>query len=848
MYKIDQKGPLQESGLLQELQGLASESVLLVASDFDGTLSEFTEEPEKAALVPIAQVALRKLSELPNTHVVVISGRGLSDLYDKFEHLPRVVLVGSHGHEFDLDPIGLLTDQQKECLQRARDILLEGCKRSPHTRVEEKPHGVVFHYRGVEPEPTGVVQELSEALSEIPVGVIRHGNKVLEYSPVDTNKGDALIALQNRVAATRVVFIGDDVTDEAGFSALTSDNITVKVGPGETAARFRLNSCQDVAQFLAMLSEQRAAAANRGHAVLIDRHVFISDMRAAALIDENATVVWLCAPRFDSAPVFGQLVGGSNAGCFSISTGRQFRSEWIDRSLIVQHTDGQVVVTDFFDCSAGKPYRRAGRSDLIRIIEGSGVVQLEFAPRFDFGRVPTTIESVPGGLRIAGGNVFSVLESGAAQWKISREGAHDTARCVLNLTGERVALRFGVGTYNSNFQAVIDDEKLLESSKFVWSNWLSTLTLPKLNQDLVARSALTLRGLTYGPTGAILAAATTSLPESIEGVRNWDYRFCWPRDAALSASALVKLGATGPALRLLDWLIGILDSIDSGEFLSPLYTVVGQDVPSEAEVQEALGYLGSRPVRVGNLAAHQLQLDTLGPIAELMLNLVKCGAELTPEHLDLAERMVFLVERYWREPDSGIWEVRGERQHFTHSKLMCWYTVHSCIRVAEHLGFNKVNWVELEQNIRVEIEQIGFNSELDSYTVAYGVLEPDAALLWVLLAGFHAPDHPRSQGTLKYVYENLYREGSVLRYRFADALPGCEGEFVICRAWLIEALKMAGWDREAKLLYDEWLERIGALGLLSEEWHVSQGLALGNYPQAYSHLGFINATLAMNSD
>jgi GH15 family glucan-1,4-alpha-glucosidase len=299
-------------------------------------------------------------------------------------------------------------------------------------------------------------------------------------------------------------------------------------------------------------------------------------------------------------------------------------------------------------------------------------------------------------------------------------------------------------------------------------------------------------------------------------------------------------------MRLLDWLLELFEECGEGEFLRPVYTVSGRDLLGEAEVSEALGYRGSRPVRVGNLAAQQLQLDTLGPIAQLLGELARQGGALSPEHYALAERMVALVESRWQDPDHGIWEVRTEQRHFVHSKLMCWQTVVEALEVARYLGIERPEWLTLRDSLRADIEQHGFDEELGSYTAAYGYGYADAALLWVVLSGFHPADHPRAKSTVAYVTEQLLRDGAVYRYLFDDALSGHEGSFYICTGWLIEVLVMMGRADEAQVLFDQLCSRVGPLGLMAEQWDVDLSLALGNFPQAYSHLAMINAAWALS--
>ena len=828
------------------ITNLSSHAKLLIATDFDGTISEFTENPEDSVLDPLARIALRKLSELPNTFVAVISGRKLSDLALRFRELERVRLVGSHGHEFDVDQVSSMSQEMKLILERSIHIIQESVKRCPGSSIETKPHGAVFHFRSLKTEPTQELQLLRENLSKLGQGIVREGNKILEYSVVETDKGDALSRIKEQILPTITLYIGDDVTDEAAFAKMAASDISIKVGNDPSLATYRLSSSSQAIHLLVLLAEKRSEWLRAASTEPIDSHFFLSDLRTAALVDQRGSLTWLCVPRIDGVPLFGSLVGGPGAGHFRIyaedGIGKQ---DYLDNTLISKTDFGSISLTDFFDCSDGRTYQRAGRSDLVRIIEGTGLVFFEYAPKLNFGRVRTRMYKIADGLRLECGQQQVILHAPGVEWSIFREGMHDLARAQASLKSSRIVCTLLMGTGSAVTAMQTCDEELSQTKRF-WEGWLNTLRLPNSYSKLVSRSALVLRGLCYGPSGAIAAAATTSLPETLGGVRNWDYRYCWPRDASMAASALLRLNAPGPAIRLLDWLIGIiLDNDEPDQFLAPLYTVTGRVVIGEAEVPEATGYSGSRPVRIGNLAADQLQLDSLGPIAQLMHELVQSKATLTSEHFNLAERLVHLVASRWSETDSGIWEVRGAQRHFVHSKLMCWYTVECCASVAHYLGIERPEWLELAAQIRAEIENKGFNKELNSYVAAYDLNEADSALLWIILAGFHPPDHSRSLGTLNFILERLVHNDCVYRYHFDDALQGQEGEFIICRCWLIEVLAMMKKEEEAKRFLDVMLSRMSNLGLLAEQWDSKHRVALGNYPQAYSHIGLINAVCAL---
>ncbi|RMH68288.1 MAG: glycoside hydrolase family 15 protein, partial [Actinomyces sp.] len=380
-----------------------------------------------------------------------------------------------------------------------------------------------------------------------------------------------------------------------------------------------------------------------------------------------------------------------------------------------------------------------------------------------------------------------------------------------------------------------------EATRRWWSDWAARLDLPPVEVELVRRSALTLKALCYGPSGAILAAPTTSLPEVIGGVRNWDYRYCWIRDASLSAAALVRLGSIEEAMDLLDWLLRVLDRLDTGpERLAPLYDVAGGPLPPEATIEELPGYAGSRPVRIGNAADHQVQLDVFGPVLDLVHLLGEVDAPLSARHWRLVEDLVSAVDRRWREPDQGIWEIRAAPRHHVHSKVMCWVTVDRAVRVADLVfGRSRPEWETLRDEIREDVLTHGYKPHVGAFTAAYDGDDLDASVLVVGLSGLLPPDDPRFAGTVAAV-EAWLRDGpTVYRYRHDDGLPGEEGGFNLMTSWLIDAKILLGELDDAKALFAAYARLAGPTGLLAEEYDPRTGRALGNHPQAYSHLGLI---------
>ncbi len=825
---------------------------LLVACDFDGTLAPIVDNPADAQPGREAMVALRSMAVMPHTHAAIISGRALSELARLTSSPGGIHLVGSHGGEFDPGFATALPAEAVTLRQRLLDELHEIARGVNGVGIEAKPAGAAFHYRNADPADA---QRSRDSILNGPAtwaGVhIRHGKLVVELSVVPTSKGAALQTLRQRLGAAVVIFVGDDVTDEDAFQTLRGPDIGIKVGPEPSAARFRVNSPAEVTRTLARLFELRDQWVGGARFTPIEDHALLSDQRALALVTPDARVVWMCTPRIDGRAIFSALLGGPTEGSFDIGAPDEappIGQEYVDETFTLRTRWPCFTVTDYLDCTGGRAYQRAGRTDLVRVIEGEGRVRIRFAPRLDFSRGRTRLIASSGGLEVDAAPDPIVLVAPFISWTITDEGHHHTAEATIDLTpGRPVVLELRLGTHSLT-PSIISEPRRREDTHAMWSNWVATLRLPHTHTDLARRSALVLRALCYGPTGAIAAAATTSLPETIGGVRNWDYRYCWVRDAAMAGSSLVQLGNTGIAMKFLDWLLGVVDRAESPDRLRPLYTVTGSELGPEAEIAELPGYRASRPVRIGNAASEQVQLDVFGPIVELVAMLAESGAAVSPDHWRLVRSMVQAVESRWHEPDHGIWEVRLERRHHVHSKVMCWMTVDRALRLALlYQGREPEGWTALREAIKADILLNGWSDEVGSFTTAYGDTSLDAAALWVGLSGLLAPDDPRFTSTVDAVERELREGPTVYRYRCDDGLPGGEGGFNICTTWLIESLAMIGRVTEARELLDAYAQLAGPTGLLPEEFCPRTGDALGNHPQAYSHLGFINAALRLDA-
>lgn len=835
--------------LQDKLAELARTTVLLVASDFDGTLAPIAQAPHLAIPEREAIVALHALSAMPHTHVAVISGRALRDLASIANVSGEVLLVGSHGSEFDPDFVQTLTASQLELRDQLKSHLTDIASSGQGFLLEEKPASFAFHYRGTAPEISRtVVNSILNGPALLPGVHVKYGKEVVELGVVPTDKGKALLSLRHRFGATAAIFIGDDESDEDAFAVLRGPDVSVKVGDGNTRAQFTVPDAAESARILARLVQMREEWLRNSQAVAIERHSLLSDQRTVALVTPDARIVWMCIPRIDSAAIFAELVGGPTAGFFHIraADGSPPRKQSYDADSFLLITDwGEFSVTDYMDCSGGRPFQRAGRTDLIRMIEGKGRIDIVFAPRLDFGREQTRLRVIPHGLQIEGSLDPVVLRSPGVQWTITDEGRHQRAMASYDLNGTLI-LELRCGVLSSQEQVVPESIRRLQTTRF-WSAWADQLKLPPLARDLVKRSALVIKALCYGPTGAICAAGTMSLPEHIGGVRNWDYRYCWLRDSAMAATSLARLHAPGPGIRLLDWLLGVMDRDENPEWFRPLYTVTGGHAATEAEIGELAGYRGSRPVRVGNAAAQQLQLDVFGPLMELLEALAQRGAALSGEHWRLTEAIIKAVDRRWREPDHGIWEIRRPRQHHVHSKVMCWMAVDRAIKLAAvYLGQEPEAWIKLRNEISNDVLAHGWNKTINSFTTTYDDSSVDAALLHLGLSGLLDGDDPRFTATVAHVEKSLRRGPTVYRYLYDDSLPGQEGGFHICTCWLIESMVMVNRLDDALHLFDDYVSMFGPTGLCPEEYCPKTRRSLGNHPQLYSHLGLINAALALS--
>jgi len=837
---------------------------LLVACDYDGTLAPIVDDPTRAEPLPEAAAAIRELASLPQTTVAVISGRALRDLAALSRLPSEVRLVGSHGSEFDVGFAARIAPEAAALRTRLGQAIAEIVREHRGVRLEQKPASVAIHTRGLAHEHAATIaEEIRGGPATWPGIHITAGKEVVELSVVAANKGAAVDELRTQMSASAVVFLGDDATDENAFANLQGPDIGIKIGRGdETRAPFAVDDPPAGVRALAYLTECRRRWLFGEHAVPIERHTMLGNGVTLALLTPAGKVSWLCHPRPDSSAVFAAMLGDDSAGYFSVGPvgrggdsiplGQRYRHG----TMTVETRWSGLTVSDWLDGDEG--------TSLFRMLSGSVPCRIDFAPRPEFGQVPTQLEAEGDELRVIGSNDPVSLVAPGISWDIEDESGHHTAHAVVDLAraGGTVTLELRLGSPHPTPTPVpepgtvvvekhtgLEIRDRLAEAELPWRQWAASLKLPTVARDLVLRSALTLRALCYQPTGAVLAAGTSSLPEEMGGLRNWDYRYCWLRDAAMSAQSLVLLGSGDEAEAFLSWTRRIIHSTAGHpERLHPLYTVDGFELGAEAVIETLPGYAGSRPVRVGNAANRQVQLDVFGPIADLLAHFADFKGGLTDWQVELMGDMVEAVSRRWHEPDHGIWEARIPPRHHVYSKVMGWLTVDRALRIGARHGVQvDPEWSALRDKIAEDVLTHGWDEQAGAYTVAYGHPEMDASSLWIGLSGLLADDDPRFLSTVLAIEAELRSGPIVYRYHWDDGLPGREGGFHICSAWLIEAYLRTGRRADAEELFEQMIGCAGPTGLLPEQYDPLTERGLGNHPQAYSHLGLINCALLLSA-
>jgi len=574
----------------------------------------------------------------------------------------------------------------------------------------------------------------------------------------------------------------------------------------------------------------------------IEKYALVGDCHTAALVGSDGSIDWLCLPRFDSGACFAALLGGPEHGRWLLAPAaepRRVRRRYRGDNLILETDfdteEGSVRVIDFMP-----PSDR--RWDIVRIVEGlSGRVALrmELRVRFDYGSiVPWVHKSGKILLLTAGPDTLELAASVAVEGENMQSVAEFHVRA-----GERQSFVLNYHPSHIDAQAAIDAEQALTETESWWQEWSGRCTYEGQWRDAMRRSLITLKALTYKPTGGLIAAPTTSLPERLGGVRNWDYRYCWLRDATFALNALLLAGYEDEAAAWREWLLRAIAG--SPDDLQILYGVTGVRRLDEYEVAWLPGYEKSVPVRIGNAAAKQFQLDVYGEVMDTLHLARAAGLPPEPQAWRVQVALLKFLESHWELPDDGLWEVRGPRRHFTHSKIMAWVAFDRAIKDAEQDGLEGPieRWRQLRNAIHSQVCESGFNSSVNSFVQSYDSTYLDASLLLVPQVGFLPADDPRVVGTIEAIERNLVVDGLVLRYSTAtnvDALPAGEGTFLPCSFWLADGYLLTGRRQEGEALFERLLSLSNDVGLFAEEYDPRAKRMLGNFPQALTHMALAN--------
>lgn len=576
----------------------------------------------------------------------------------------------------------------------------------------------------------------------------------------------------------------------------------------------------------------------------------IADGRSCALVSRTGSIDWLCWPRLDSPACFAALLGTAD-------NGRWLIRPTADAASSRAYEDGTLILTTTHETAGGTARvldfmpMPNGTQTIVRRVEGvKGRVEMAFdlSIRADYGRTVPWVDRVGQGEwhAIAGPDMY-VLRSDV---ELEGEDLHTVGTFEVG-EGEVVHFILSHGRSYGDFMHPPEPEAALDATRAYWDAFTDRITLPSKMRpewrEAVCRSLLTLKALTYIPSGGIAAAATTSLPETMGGIRNWDYRFCWLRDSAFTLQAFLETGLRREAQAWRDWLIRAVAG--SPDQVQIMYGLGGERVLTEWEVDWLPGFANSRPVRVGNAAADQFQLDIYGEVADVLALATRRGLPRHPRQGDYRRVVMSFLAKAWREPDEGIWEVRGDRQHFVYSKVMAWVGFDHAAKAAETRGEtdDAREMRRLADEVHAQVCARGYNADIGSFTQYYGSTTVDASLLMLPLTGFLPPDDPRMTGTVAAVESELMVNGFLLRYQTDghDGLEGHEGVFLLCSFWLVEVYALQGRMREAEELFERLLAVANDLGLLSEEIDSETGEMLGNFPQAFSHVGLVMAAIAL---
>ena len=580
----------------------------------------------------------------------------------------------------------------------------------------------------------------------------------------------------------------------------------------------------------------------------IEDYALIGDLHTGGLVGKDGSIDWLCLPRFDSASCFSALLGRREEhGHWKIAPEggiRRIERRYRDGSLVLETTfeteDGAVRLIDFMP-------QRQRNPDVVRIIEGirgSVPMRMDLLVRFDYGAVIPWVRLIGEHLTFIGGPDALVLHTPLA---LHDENGTRVSRFRVD-ANTRIPIVLTWFPSHRPLPRAIDPDQALADTERYWRLWSSRCTYDGPYRDHVVRSLITLKALIYRPTGGIVAAPTTSLPEKLGGVRNWDYRYCWIRDATFTLRALMAAGYREEARKWRDWLLRAVAG-DPKQF-QILYGPAGERRVTERELPWLPGYENSRPVRIGNAAAGQFQLDVFGEVMGCLGQARRVGIDSEPSAWDLQRALLDYLESAWHRPDEGVWEVRGPRRHFTHSKVMAWFAFDRAIAAVEHFGLDAPveRFRALREQIHREVCERGWDEEKQTFTYFYGSRSPDASLLMLPLIGFLPPDDPRIMGTIRCIERELARGPFIYRYsgeasEKIDGLPPGEGAFLPCSFWYAQALHLMGRHEEARRVFESILAVANDVGLLSEQYDVDARRLLGNFPQAFTHVGLVNGAL-----
>ncbi len=581
----------------------------------------------------------------------------------------------------------------------------------------------------------------------------------------------------------------------------------------------------------------------------IEDYALIGDCHTAALVGRDGSIDWLCFPRFDSGACFAALLGGPEHGRWLIapegevrSTTRSYRGETLVLDTTFETDEGVVTVTDCMPVRTLEP-------DLVRVVRGvRGRVRMrsELIVRFDYGSITPWVQRLNGGISAVAGpeaiEVRTPVPMRGEDWKTI--GEFDVAE------GDEVP--FVLHWHRSHLEPPppIDPCEAVDTTIDWWTEWASRCTYEGEYRDAVMRSLITLKALTFAPTGGIVAAPTTSLPEFIGGGRNWDYRYCWLRDATFTLTALIYCGYVEEATEWRRWLIRAVAG--RGDELNIMYGLAGERRLPELELPWLPGYEDSRPVRIGNAAHSQFQLDVFGEVLDCLHLARAYGQHNGTEDWRVELELLSRLEDVWREPDEGIWEVRGPRRHFTHSKVMAWMAFDRAVKDVERFGLEGPveRWRSLRDEIHAEVCEKGYDPRRNTFVQSYGATEVDAALLVMPEVGFLPAEDPRIAGTVAAIEQDLMRNGFVDRYRTDSGVDGIadgEGSFLLCTFWLADNYALMGRTTDARAVFERLLAIRNDVGLLAEEYCPVMHRHLGNFPQAFSHIGLINTALNLQA-